>query len=89
MGITTCGIFGDILTARMFRRNVTALVTDGAVRDKAGVIASKLPVWCDGVCVASLGEWTDVCRLAGADRLRRLRDLSRAILSLRTTTARL
>jgi len=49
MGITSCGIFGDILTARMFRRNVTALVTDGAMRDKAGVIASKLPVWCDGV----------------------------------------
>jgi regulator of RNase E activity RraA len=49
MGINTCGIFGDILTARMFRRNVTALVTDGAMRDKAGVIASKLPVWCDGV----------------------------------------
>ena len=49
MGITTCGIFGDILTARMYRRKVTALVTDGAMRDKTGVIASKLPVWCDGV----------------------------------------
>ena len=48
MGITDAGIFGDILTARMFRRNVTALVTDGAMRDKAGVVASKLPVWCDG-----------------------------------------
>ena len=33
----------------MMKRNVTALVTDGAVRDKAGVIASRLPVWCDGV----------------------------------------
>src|ERR1043166_1798240 len=49
MGITTAGIFGDILTMRMMKRNVAALVTDGAVRDKAGVLASRLPVWCAGV----------------------------------------
>jgi regulator of RNase E activity RraA len=48
MGITTAGIFGDILVMRMARRNVTALVTDGAVRDKAGVLATKLPTWCAG-----------------------------------------
>jgi len=49
MGVTSAGIFGDILTMRMARRNVTALVTDGVVRDKAGVLATKLPVWCAGV----------------------------------------
>ena len=49
MGVTSAGIFGDILTARMMKRGVTALVTDGAVRDKAGVLASRLPVWCAGV----------------------------------------
>src|ERR1700694_5726459 len=49
MGIVSAGIFGDILTMRMVKRNVAALVTDGAVRDKAGVLASKLPVWCAGV----------------------------------------
>ncbi|MCC6775258.1 MAG: ribonuclease activity regulator RraA [Hyphomicrobiales bacterium] len=49
MGVRSAGIFGDILTMRMMKRNVTALVTDGAIRDKAGVIASKLPVWCAGV----------------------------------------
>jgi regulator of RNase E activity RraA len=49
MGIGSAGIFGDILTMRMMKRNVTALVTDGVVRDKAGVVASKLPVWCAGV----------------------------------------
>src|ERR1700675_2023132 len=49
MGVTTAGIFGDILTMRMHRRNVAALVTDGVIRDKAGVLASKLPVWCAGV----------------------------------------
>jgi len=48
MGIGSAGIFGDILTMRMMKRNVTALVTDGVVRDKAGVVASKLPVWCAG-----------------------------------------
>src|SRR5438445_8244554 len=49
MGILSAGIFGDILTMRMMKRNVAALVTDGAVRDKAGVLASKLPVWCAGL----------------------------------------
>ena len=49
MGIASAGIFGDILTMRMMKRGVTALVTDGVVRDKAGVVASKLPVWCAGV----------------------------------------
>src|SRR4030095_13145830 len=48
MCITSAGIFGDILTMRMMKRNVTALVTDGVIRDKAGVLASKLPVWCAG-----------------------------------------
>jgi regulator of RNase E activity RraA len=48
MGVTTAGIFGDILTMRMRKRHVTALVTDGVIRDKAGVLASKLPVWCAG-----------------------------------------
>src|SRR6201998_1998679 len=49
MGVISAGIFGDILTARMMKRGVTALVTDGAMRDKAGVLASRLPVWCAGV----------------------------------------
>jgi regulator of RNase E activity RraA len=49
MGVKTAGIFGDILVMRMMRRNVTALITDGVVRDKAGVLATRLPVWCAGV----------------------------------------
>lgn len=48
-GITDAGIFGDILCARMRMRGVAALVTDGAVRDVAGVLDSGLPVWCGGV----------------------------------------
>lgn len=49
MGVTGAGIFGDILTTRMVRRGVAALVTDGVVRDKVGVLASGLPVWCAGI----------------------------------------
>lgn len=49
MGITDAGIFGDILCARMKKRGVAGLVTDGVVRDLAGVLATGLPVWCRGV----------------------------------------
>jgi len=48
MGVTDAGIFGDILCARMAKRGITALVTDGAVRDLAGVLGTGLPVWCAG-----------------------------------------
>lgn len=49
MGVTDAGIFGDILCARMQKRGIAALVTDGAVRDVAGVRGTKLPIWCAGV----------------------------------------
>src|ERR1035441_8882128 len=49
MGVTDAGIFGDILCARMKHRGVAGLVTDGVVRDVAGVLACGLPVWCQGV----------------------------------------
>lgn len=48
MGTTDAGIFGDILCARMKKRGVAALVTDGVVRDIAGVLETGLPVWCRG-----------------------------------------
>jgi regulator of RNase E activity RraA len=49
MGVQDAGIFGDILCARMARRGVTALITDGVVRDVHGVLGTHLPVWCSGV----------------------------------------
>ena len=52
MGVTDAGIFGDILCARMAKRGVAALVTDGAVRDLDGVLGTGLPVWCNGVAAA-------------------------------------
>jgi regulator of RNase E activity RraA len=48
MGTTHAGIFGDILCARMKKRGVTALVTDGVLRDVAGVLATDLPIWSQG-----------------------------------------
>ncbi|HEX7435467.1 MAG TPA: ribonuclease activity regulator RraA [Caldimonas sp.] len=48
MGITDAGIFGDILCARMKRRAVAALVSDGVIRDRDGVLGTGLPVWCQG-----------------------------------------
>src|SRR3546814_4790378 len=49
MGVQDAGIFGDILCARMAKRGVTALVTDGVLRDLDGVEASGLPVWSSGI----------------------------------------
>jgi regulator of RNase E activity RraA len=47
-GVTDAGIFGDILCARMAKRKVGALITDGVMRDMEGVLATGLPVWCAG-----------------------------------------
>jgi len=48
LGVQDAGIFGDILCARMAKRGITALVTDGVVRDLQGVLGTHLPVWCSG-----------------------------------------
>lgn len=48
LGVTDAGIFGDILCARLRKRGVAGLVTDGVVRDVAGVLSTGLPVWCQG-----------------------------------------
>ncbi|HEU0200498.1 MAG TPA: ribonuclease activity regulator RraA, partial [Burkholderiaceae bacterium] len=48
MRVTDAGIFGDILCARMRKRAVAALVTDGVIRDVTGVVGTGLPVWCQG-----------------------------------------
>src|ERR1700694_519678 len=56
MGITDAGIYGDILCARMKKRGVAALVTDGAVRDVAGVLSTGLPVWCQGAAAPPSGS---------------------------------
>ena len=61
MGVTDAGIFGDILCQRMKVRSVAGLVTDGVVRDLAGVLRTDLPVWCNGAAApASIAGLTFV-----------------------------
>ena len=48
-GVKDAGFWGDILCARMAKRGVAALVSDGVVRDVAGVLSTGLPVWSAGV----------------------------------------
>ena len=49
IGCLDAGIMGDILCARMVKRGVAGLVTDGVVRDIDGVLGTALPTWCRGV----------------------------------------
>jgi regulator of RNase E activity RraA len=48
-GCKDAGFWGDILCARMAKRGVAALVSDGAVRDVAGVLSTGLHVWAAGI----------------------------------------
>src|ERR1044072_8798523 len=48
-GCKDAGFWGDILCGRMAKRHVAALVSDGVVRDVAGVLATGLKVWAAGV----------------------------------------
>lgn len=48
MGVKDAGVWGDILCARMVKRGVKAMVTDGAVRDLSGVLGTGLPIWASG-----------------------------------------
>ncbi|MYF09322.1 MAG: ribonuclease activity regulator RraA [Rhodospirillaceae bacterium] len=42
------GTLGDILAGRMKKRGVAGIVSDGPMRDVAGVRAIDIPVWCNG-----------------------------------------
>lgn len=47
-GTRDAATFGDIVVARMAKRGVTGVVTDGAVRDRNGLLAIGLPIWTSG-----------------------------------------
>ena len=87
MGVTDAGIFGDILCARIKQRGVAGLVTDGVVRDMAGVLNTGLSVWCQGAAappsVAGLTfvNWQEPIGCGGVPSIP-------TILSSSTTTAR-
>ena len=48
-GIMDAATFGDIVVARMVKRGVAGIVTDGAVRDRNGLLSTGMPVWTSGV----------------------------------------
>jgi regulator of RNase E activity RraA len=48
-GTMDAATFGDIVVARMAKRGVTGIVTDGAVRDRNGLLAIGLPIWTSGI----------------------------------------
>ena len=56
-GVTNAGALGDILALRLKVRGVAGVISDGPVRDGAGVVESGLPVYCAGAAApVSLGE---------------------------------
>jgi len=56
MGVADAGVAGDVLCARMVRRGVNGLVTDGVIRDVAGVEQTGLPVWARGTASPAPGN---------------------------------
>ncbi len=48
-GTMDAATFGDIVVARMVRRGVAGIVTDGAVRDRNGLLATGMPIWTAGI----------------------------------------
>jgi 5-oxopent-3-ene-1,2,5-tricarboxylate decarboxylase/2-hydroxyhepta-2,4-diene-1,7-dioate isomerase len=56
LGVQTAGIIGDILTARMLARGVTAAIINGAVRDSPYIKTLGLPVYSATVHPAHSGR---------------------------------
>jgi regulator of RNase E activity RraA len=48
-GTWDAATFGDIVVARMRQRGVAGIVTDGAVRDRLGLLAIGMPIWSSGI----------------------------------------
>jgi regulator of RNase E activity RraA len=48
-GTKDAATFGDIVVMRMTKRGVAGIVTDGAVRDRNGLLATGLPIWTAGI----------------------------------------
>jgi regulator of RNase E activity RraA len=56
-GADNCGTLGDILVARLKARGVAGVVSDGPMRDAAGIVAVGLPVLCAGAAApASMNQ---------------------------------
>jgi 4-hydroxy-4-methyl-2-oxoglutarate aldolase len=52
-GFTATSVSGDLLVGMAKNRGIRGLVTDGLVRDVAGILAVGLPVYCAGITANS------------------------------------
>ena len=52
-GFTATSVTGDLLVGMAKNRGIRGLVTDGLVRDLAGILAVGLPVYCTGITANS------------------------------------
>ncbi len=50
---TGTAVIGDLVAGMMKNKGVAAFVTDGLARDKPGIVASGLPLFCAGIMPAS------------------------------------
>ena len=53
---TETAVTGDLAVGMMKNKDVAAFVTDGLARDKAGIVAVGIPVFCQGVSPNSPGS---------------------------------
>ncbi len=53
---TGTAVIGDLAAGMMRNKGVAAFVTDGLARDKAGILATGLPVFCQGISPNSPGR---------------------------------
>ncbi len=56
-GFTETAVLGDLAAGMMRNKGVAAFVTDGLARDKAGIVATGLPVFCQGISPNSPGQY--------------------------------
>ena len=48
-GFTGTAVIGDLAAGMMRNKGIVAFVTDGLARDKAGIVATGLPLFCQGI----------------------------------------
>lgn len=56
-GYTETAVVGDLAVGMMRNKGIAAFVTDGLARDKAGIVATGVPVFCQGISPNSPGQY--------------------------------
>ncbi len=56
-GFTETAVTGDLAVGMMRNKGIAGFVTDGLARDKAGIVATGVPVFCRGISPNSPGAY--------------------------------